>query len=159
MVHKRRVKLISPFFQLKLVGIFLLLSVGSLVVQLFLTGMDLRMIAGTLPPGNQLETEVPGILTRAFLFSVGMWLPITLGVGILVTHRIAGPVYRFEKYFEALAGGEEHGECSIRKDDEFGELCKKINTALIARGVIGKTGQNVDGAAASAEAESLRRAG
>jgi signal transduction histidine kinase len=57
-------------------------------------------------------------------------LPTMLVVGILVTHRIAGPVYRFEQYLGALARGENPGPCHIRRGDELQELCQQINAAF-----------------------------
>ena len=63
------------------------------------------------------------------LVSFGMLLPLTIAVGILVTFRIAGPVYRFEKYLKQVIDGEEVGPCRIRDGDEFQELCELINQA------------------------------
>jgi len=131
--HKRARLLVAPRFQLRVVGVFLLLSLGSILVQLFLMGVDLRLIGQSLPPGNALDREVAGVLTRALLFSAGMWIPITLGVGILITHRIAGPIHRFEQHLEAVARGEAIGPCRIRRGDEFQGLCDRLNAALSAQ--------------------------
>lgn len=46
-----------------------------------------------------------------------------MAVGILMTHRIAGPVCRFEQYFCALARGEGSGPRRIRSCNELQEVC------------------------------------
>ncbi|HED65671.1 MAG TPA: hypothetical protein ENJ09_08970 [Planctomycetes bacterium] len=155
--YKRRIKLIEPSLQLRLVGVFLLLSLGSLLVQLTLIGLDLRVVASELPAGNSLGHLLPGILKRALLFSIGMWAPITLGVGILVTHRIAGPAYRFKRHLEAVARGENPGECRIRKGDEFQELCRILNEALAAQASGAHHAENAE-STSEAPSESVRRA-
>jgi signal peptidase II len=59
-----------------------------------------------------------------------MLLPLTIAVGILVTFRIAGPVYRFEQYLKSVLRGELTGPCRIRKGDEFHELCELLNQVV-----------------------------
>ncbi len=107
MKQKRRIKLINPRLQLKLVGVFVGLASVTLVLQLLLLGFDLRFAATNLPEGELLNQMVPGILGRSLLLSAGMMIPVTLGVGIVVTHRIVGPVYRFEQHLKAIVRGEE----------------------------------------------------
>ena len=59
-------------------------------------------------------------------------LPLMLVVGVLVTHRVAGPIYRFEQHLGAIARGEDPGVCRIRKTDELHDLCRIINEAVDA---------------------------
>jgi hypothetical protein len=72
---------------------------------------------------------MPELPLEILLVSFGMLLPLTIAVGILVTFRIAGPVYRFEKYLQQVIDGEAVGPCRIRNGDEFTELCDLINQA------------------------------
>jgi hypothetical protein len=131
--YKRRIKLINPKFQLKLVGIFIGLATATLSAQLFLFGLDLRLLAQGLIDGDVLTDEAPAMLGRSLLLTAGMMIPVTLGVGVIVTHRIAGPIYRFEQYLRSVANGEDVGPCRIRTHDEFHELCGLINKAFDAR--------------------------
>jgi len=54
---------------------------------------------------------------------------IPLVFGILLTFRLAGPIYRFEQYLRSVARGEQIGPCKIRKGDELQFLCDAINDA------------------------------
>lgn len=156
--HQRQVQLIAPRFQLKIVGIFLGLSCLFLVVPLLLLGVELRLIANAMPPGNLLAEEVGGLVSRAIIYAVGMGLPISLGIGILVTHKIAGPVFRLERHLEAVARGEEPGECRLRKKDEFQNLARLVNAALAT--VQGAPeGAQTPRSGTDDDAEPLRRAG
>jgi hypothetical protein len=131
--YRRRIKLIKPRLQLKLVGVFVGLSALGFLLQSLHVGLRLSELAASVPEGgNYLMAVMPELPLEILLVSFGMLLPLTIAVGILVTFRIAGPVYRFEKYLKAVVAGEEAGPCRIRKGDEFQELCELINQATAA---------------------------
>jgi hypothetical protein len=157
--YRRRIKLIKPRLQLKLVGVFVGLSALGFLLQSLHVGLRLSELAASLPEGGTyLMAVMPELPLEILLVSFGMLLPLTIAVGILVTFRIAGPVYRFEKYLEAVLRGEETGPCRIRKGDEFQELCELLNQATA-----GLRGENARGEkpAESGEGErkELRKAG
>jgi signal peptidase II len=131
--YRRRIKLIKPRLQLKLVGVFVGLSALGFLLQSLHVGLRLSELAANVPEGGTyLMAVMPELPLEILLVSFGMLLPLTIAVGILVTFRIAGPVYRFEKYLKAVIRGEETGPCRIRKGDEFQELCELINQASAA---------------------------
>ena len=88
-------------------------------------------VAEALPTGGTvLQEEIPAMLTETLVLSFAILLPLTLSIGILVTFRVAGPVFRFEQHLGQIARGEAVGPCRIRKGDEFQELCIVINEAV-----------------------------
>ena len=131
--QRRRIKLIKPRLQLKMVGVFVGLSALGFLLQSLHVGLRLSELSASMPEGGSyLIAVMPELPLEILLVSFGMLLPLTIAVGILVTFRIAGPVYRFEKYLKAVIRGEEVGPCRIRKGDEFQELCELINEATAA---------------------------
>lgn len=125
---RRRIKLIKPRFQLKLIGVFVGLSALGFLLQSLHVGLRLSELAASLPEGgSHLMAVMPELPLEILTVSFGMLLPLTAAIGILVTFRIAGPVYRFESYLRGVLDGKETGPCRIRKGDEFGELCELIN--------------------------------
>ncbi len=70
---------------------------------------------------------LPELPLEILSVSFGMLLPLTIAVGVMVTFRIAGPVYRFEKYLREVHEGTELRPCKLRKGDELEELCAIIN--------------------------------
>lgn len=74
-----------------------------------------------------------------------------IGVGILVTFRIAGPLYRFETHLNQIAAGEDPGECYIRKSDELHSMCAAINAAVATLSASKETEQDLLEADSEAE--------
>lgn len=59
--------------------------------------------------------------------------PIFIVIGVILSHRIAGPIYRIGKYIESLMTGDYSRGLTLRKNDEFKvlaikitQLCKKL---------------------------------
>ncbi|MFU8768936.1 MAG: HAMP domain-containing protein, partial [Desulfotignum sp.] len=51
-------------------------------------------------------------------------------VMLLVSHKIAGPMFRFEKDIERIAGGDLKSHINLRKGDQFQEMVKTLNTMI-----------------------------
>jgi methyl-accepting chemotaxis protein len=49
---------------------------------------------------------------------------------VLVSHRIAGPLYRFRSFFEAISGGNLCGRVTIRKHDYLHEDARAISAMM-----------------------------
>ncbi len=127
--YKRRIKLIKPRLQLKLVGTFLGISALGFIMQALLVSLRLTESAAELPrsSGPALMAMVPKLPIEILLLSFGLVLPLTFAIGVLTTFRMAGPVYRFEQFLRAVADGEETEPCRLRKGDELTDLCAIIN--------------------------------
>ena len=50
-------------------------------------------------------------------------------VGILATHRLVGPIYRFKVFLKQVADGERPADCKLRQGDELQDVCDLINAA------------------------------
>ena len=128
---RRRRKLIQPALQIRLVGSFVGLAGGALLLQFLLLGWRLSSLAASLDGmGGELAAELPGLMLQALVFSGAVLLPLIFLVGIVLTHPIAGPAYRFEQHLRAIARGEDPGPCRIRKRDQLQDLCRWLNAAL-----------------------------
>lgn len=133
----RKRKLILPGLQLYLTLSFLGMSVLALLFQFVVFANTAANAASALPNDADLFLgSFTSILVRTFLISTCVVLPLTVGVGILITNRVAGPVYRFQQHLQALVEHGESGPCRIRTGDQLQELCELINRtteALAAR--------------------------
>lgn len=127
---RRRIKLIKPRLQLRLVAVFVGVSAIGFLMQSLHVGMRLSELAASVPEGGPyLMAVMPELPLEILMFSFGMLLPLTVAVGILATFRLAGPLYRFEVYLKGVISGEEVGPCRIRRGDELQDLCELINQA------------------------------
>jgi hypothetical protein len=128
--YKRRIKLIQPRLQLKLVFVFLSMAASSMLLQFILFTGAVTDVASRLPSdGLVLVEEMPRLLYRTLLVSFGLFLPMMFFVGVLVTFRFAGPVYRFKMYLKEVIRGEKPADCRLREGDELQDLCVLINQA------------------------------
>ncbi|MCP3917444.1 MAG: hypothetical protein GY711_18005 [bacterium] len=126
----RRKKLIKPALQLKIVFAFVLTAgVAATVQALMLWRATIETLA-TSQTTERAQVSITGIVVDNLLLTCLVLIPFFLFVGIIVTSRIAGPVYRFEQYLRQVTEGTATGPCKIREDDELQELCDWINLAL-----------------------------
>ncbi len=51
-------------------------------------------------------------------------------LSIFVSHKIAGPIYRFEKFAEEVSNGNLTGKIILRQGDELTQIAEKFNSML-----------------------------
>lgn len=128
--YKRRKKLVNPGLQLRMSGVFVGLTALMLGLQFVLMTAELHQVANKLPSdGAALLEESNGIVLKLALVSAAVFLPLTLLVGILSTFRIAGPLYRFQRFLEAVRDGESPEDFRLRDKDELHGLAALLNDA------------------------------
>ena len=116
--------------KLRLILTFIGVSSLALLLQYILFMSALTETAVGLPnDGLVLMEQVNGLLLGVFLTSFGMLLPTLFAIGLVMTHRVAGPIYRFEVFFNRILGGERPADIKLRKGDELQELCALLNRA------------------------------
>ena len=124
-------KLVKSRLQLRLVLAFAVVGLLACLFQVTLLGRSLLRLAQELPEsGDSVLGLLPGLLAWNLVWTGLFLLPATFLVGVLVTHRVAGPVLRFERWLGEIARGEDPGPCRIRADDELQELCQRLNEAV-----------------------------
>lgn len=137
----RRLFLIDRSFQLKYAGILSL--IGMLVVgfSAFIQEIFRTQSLSDLALPSALRLELAARHTQTLWVSVGVSAATAIGLGlfgIIITHRIAGPVYAMSQFAAALARGRYPLIRPLRKADElrdFYELFQKSVESLRAREV------------------------
>ena len=128
--HKRRNKFPKPGLQLRLAAGFVGVTVLALMSNAVLTSFLLvRKSSELLVGGDELRMIAGDLVVESLVLSIVLLLPATLLIGIAWTFRTAGPIYRLEQHFRALASGEEVGPCTLRRGDHLTDLCELINEA------------------------------
>jgi len=83
---------------------------------------------------NQFHGENLALIKHAItykLFIRSLLLVFAIAVlSIFISHRMAGPVYKFENTIKALVRGEKVREIGLRKRDEFYDLATAINSLI-----------------------------
>jgi signal peptidase II len=106
------------------------MTASAMLLQFILFTSAVTEVATHLPSdGLLLVEELPRLLYGTLLVSFGLFLPLMFMVGVLVTFRFAGPIYRFEVYLKQVIRGEKPADCRLRQGDELQGLCRLINQA------------------------------
>ena len=130
-IIKRRSKLPNPRLQFRILGPLVGMFVLVLLLQALVLAAELTTFANQLPSdGPEVLEQTPGLLLRCVLISLCVLLPVVLLVGVHVTFRIAGPLYRFERHLTSIAEGEWPKPCRIRNGDRLQNFCRLLNEAL-----------------------------
>lgn len=81
----------------------------------------------TFPPelGGRFKLVLPPILFNNLIIMI-----IISILGVLYSHRIAGPVYRMQKDIEKVLAGEKGVRVQLRKNDKLKDLAEKLNALI-----------------------------
>lgn len=134
----RRTLLVDPAFQLGLVAIAngvaltLLVLFGVAVVD-FLQKVQayglLHGVEAAHPLQVFLRERQRGLFAVLGFVGVTVVTVITLGT-LVITHRIAGPIYRLRTHLDRVAEGATDAEVVFRPRDRFQGLARSCNRAL-----------------------------
>ena len=136
-IVRRKRYLIDPKFELKYSLFFLLCGCVTAtalrtVAYLFFRGAQLHIARAyiQLPPElmDYLQTQLSTMtLTLSFLLVV---FSLSLAAGILLTHRIAGPIGKFRRAMETVTQGDPTQRLTSRQGDDFPEIAEAFNAMM-----------------------------
>lgn len=134
MAHSRRIYLINPSFQLRfsaLVTIAVLLS--SLIYPFAIYDLMNNFIGyvSSHSPEQvaQLTSRRTALLTTLVLWQVGFSAMIFI-ICVFFSHKIAGPIFKLQKFFAAAREGQLSAKLFFRKGDYFHELADDYNDTM-----------------------------
>lgn len=132
MPNHRRNYLINKSFQKEFVVKFCsIVVVGSILFGLVLYVFSKNTLTTSFENSRLIVKSTADYLLPGLLFGIVIVAGLTaIGasmVVILMTHRVAGPVYRFEKFIREFAGGRVVPDLKIRKKDEFQSMAVSLN--------------------------------
>lgn len=136
MQHKKRQirnLLIEPEFQLKVISYFGLVFVLTTVslystVLLFFWRLRLKALSVGIPPGHvffKFVSNEKADLDLAFLGLAFFNFLLLLGVGFVVSHRIAGPIHKLKRHLGEF--GPSSPDFKLRKNDLLRDLEPVVN--------------------------------
>ena len=132
MKYKRRNYFINRAFQSEFIIKFCILVIaGSAVfgVLLYLFSKNALTTSfenSRLVIKSTADYIFPGLLFGGILVAV-ITAIAAAAVVMFMTHRIAGPMYRFEKYIKEIGSGRLYSDLKIRKKDQFQNTVGVLN--------------------------------
>lgn len=129
---KRRNYYIDKKFQTQfMVKFCLIIFIGGLLS----VGLTMLVSQDTLTTnynGSKLVIEqtsmaiMPSVITATIVTTVVISI-IAVGVMIFVSHKIAGPIYRFENDLKVVAEGDLNKKFRLREGDQFSVVVSSLN--------------------------------
>ncbi len=114
-----------------LFGAILLLAYTIILVFSILLSPALTLVSNApLAAKKEVVNQFIALANRFWpAFSISLILSLTLG--LFLTHRLGGPLYRFEQTIKAILSGDLSVRIRLRHKDEFQELALLLNQAII----------------------------
>lgn len=135
---KRRQFLVNPTFQFRIMGWMTLISLAPVFVfftahhyffwQLEKLGLDLGLGAEHVY-FKFLEVQSQKLFIIFIICSV-LTCACVLLLGLMLSHRIAGPIHRLKSYLRDYHKNAKNPPLSFREGDYFGELPAIVNECL-----------------------------
>lgn len=127
---RRKQFLIKKRFQLKYTGLILLfmfLVAWATGYTVYYTGWLLmgEKLANVYPQGRLVL--IMRTINLTLLLRILFITPLVILISIILSHRIAGPIYRIQKYLRDIAAGNLSMRLHLRKNDEMQDLAAVIN--------------------------------
>lgn len=134
--HQRSMKniLLRPEFQLKYSFYFVGMTLVTMGAVFLLFLLSLEDMITTLAVVYRIEPEVVGAInqslktatfttvTVALLFGV-----ISVSLGIILTHRLVGPMVPIRRLIQQLSDGEYGAQGRLRTKDDYQEVMNELN--------------------------------
>lgn len=132
---KRRNFFIKKDFQGKFIlRFFLTIFVGAVIFTAILSIFSAHTITITYEDSYLRLDKTPKALFKEIIRSYGVYI-FLLGIiisslSLFLSHRIAGPLFRFERSVEEITKGNLSFRISLRRRDEAKELAHMINEMI-----------------------------
>lgn len=132
MQYKRRHYFINKAFQSEFILKFCaLVALGCVVFGVILYALSSKTLTTSFENSRLVVKSTADYLLPGLLFGgiiVGILTAIVTSIiVVLMTHRVAGPMYRFEKQAEKIGSGELSSDLKIRKKDQFQDFVTAFN--------------------------------
>lgn len=126
--------LILPHFQLRFSFLLALAALSGIVAFAFAAGFLIQENYDLLVQLSPMDDQTKALMTSEFETIVRRLVALSIGftafffiLGIFLSHRIAGPLYRFQKHFRDAAKSKGLHEVRLRPKDEFQDLAAAHN--------------------------------
>lgn len=132
--YKRNTYLINPRFQVRFsLYVCGLVFISSLIYPLTIYDLFTSFIDSVSPTAPaaaaQLAEKRSDLIFVLALWQVGFSALVFIGC-IFFSHKIAGPMFKLQKFLREKIEGSEHGKLFFRKGDYFHEIADDFNEAF-----------------------------
>lgn len=132
MTYKRKHYFIKKGYQFRFILRFCIIILLGAIIS---TGLLLLFSRGSLTSTfnqsrlvieNTAQAIFPSLLLTN-LITLGLISLATIIVLLFLSHKLAGPLFRFEKEIREIASGDLSKQVRLRKDDQIKEMAESLN--------------------------------
>ena len=129
---KRRQYFINRKFQTGFILKFFLILILGAVLSVIVTMLTTQSTLTSSFEGSKLVIEKTSLAILPSVIFTNIITTLIIGaiavfITLLVSHKIAGPMFRFEKDLEEISQGNLQKHIHIRNGDQFGSVAKNLN--------------------------------
>jgi len=139
--YKRRIMIVDSEFQFRFIRrlamLVVLIVVASLLLLAIMSYFNLNIqkavvqpiplsLLKSIPP-QEAPTTIIAILVPVAVACIAVTLGATLIFGIIISHRMAGPLFRIRRELRQMEQGDLSGDIRLRKKDDFQSLALTVN--------------------------------
>jgi hypothetical protein len=104
------------------------IALAATLIQAITFNYTMMKVAHLLPYDQEIFEQIwPGLFRSSVLLTALVIVLATYCVGVALTHRLFGPIYRFEQYLKGLKSGAATRPCILRKGDYLQDFCELLN--------------------------------
>jgi len=133
--HKRRIYLIDREFQVKFILKFcaLVAAAGLLFMSILyfsvMQSTAVSIVNSRVVVRSTADLILPILIQTVIVVTIVISL-FTIFVTLFISHKIAGPLYRFKKVMQELETGDFSSDFQIRNPDQLQELARAFNSMI-----------------------------
>ena len=133
--HRRRNVYIDKDFQTRFILKFCALvavGAGFTIAFLYLLSMQSTTVSFVQAKVKVMTTAdfLLPVMIQTVLIVMGFVSLASIGVTLIVSHKIAGPLFRFKQTFKELAGGNFSNQVRLRNGDQLAEVAGDFNQMI-----------------------------
>jgi methyl-accepting chemotaxis protein len=119
------------WFQIKYcLVMFASLATTTLLIYLYFKDGLGESYVEALTTLNQVEDALPGALLVTFLVQSLVIFFFSIAINLFVSHKIAGPIYRFEHTLRSIDAGDLQPVARIRDGDQIKSIVSALNRLI-----------------------------
>ncbi len=127
---RRNTIFIKKNLQLRYMLLIVMSVLCGLAIMTFELTATLSDLFDTYPVLIQPIYDEFGSIAAGFFYKIAIYLLFVVVISAFLSHKMAGPVYRFEQTCKAIAKGDFSQRVHLRKGDQFMELQDDFNAMM-----------------------------
>ena len=127
---KRRTIFIKKNLQLRYMALILISVLAGLLIMAYELTFTLNDIFDKYPVLLQPLYDYFPSLAYGFIYKILIYIIFVVLISAILSHKMAGPIYRFEQTCKEVAAGDFSKRVHLRKGDQFLELQDEFNKMM-----------------------------